>query len=186
MIISDPVALIGLVFLGIILIIIGFFLGSKIFKNEPFFRLGVIFAELILAVSVFLNPSLLVIIGLLFGAMIVFAIFLSSMFLGIETLFLGVPSLIVFTYSLFDRQNRLWLNIISACLFFTGIIVSQLELRKPISEMLGKLFPAFVFSLAIIGVFLIPTVFPQFEFVTQIAELVGTIIGLSFLVLRRP
>ncbi|MDH5266762.1 MAG: hypothetical protein OEW62_03685 [Candidatus Bathyarchaeota archaeon] len=182
---SDPVALTGLVFLGIILVIIGVFFGSKTFKNEPFFRLGVVFVELVLVMSVFLNPSLLLIIGSLFGVMIVFSIFLSSIFLGIETLLLGVPSLILFAYSLFDHQNRFWLNIISVCLFFLGIVVSQLELRKPISEMLGKLFPAFAFSLAIVGVFLIPAVFPQFEFVTQIAELAGTIIGLSFLVLRR-
>ncbi len=180
MILSDPVALIGLVFLGIILIVIVFSLGSKIFEDEPLFVLAAILAELSLAVLVLVNPWMLMLIGLLFGVVVIFSIFVSSVFLGIETLVLGVPSLVLFAYSLFDQQNRLWLNILSVSLFFAGLVVSQLELGKPLSEILGTLFPVFVFSLAIVGVFLIPTIFPQFELITQVAELAGTITGVLF------
>lgn len=180
MIVLDPVALFGLVFLGLVLMVIGFSLGSGMFEDEPLFVLAVILAELTAAVLVLVNPWILMLMGLLFGVIIISSTFISSMFLGIETLLLGVPGLLLFTYSLFDQQNHLWLNILSASLFFAGLIVSQLELSEVLSEILGNLFPLFIFSLAIVGVFLIPAFFPQFELITQVAELAGTIIGASF------
>jgi len=63
--------------------------------------------------------------------------------------------------------------------------MSQFELHEPLSEILGDTLIVFIFSLAIVGVFLIPKIFPQFELITQIAELIGTITGIILHILNR-
>jgi len=183
--IYDNLTLIGIIFFVFILVIIGVSIGSKVFEDQPWFALAVIISELCLALLAFENPWIFRAIAFLFGIMLVIATLLSSIFLGIETLLLGFPSLALFIYSFFVQKNHLWINILSACLFFVGLIVSQLELREPLSEILGDLFIVFIFSLAIVGVFLIPTIFPQFELITQIVELIGTITGIILYILGR-
>jgi len=90
--IYDNLTLIGIIFFVVILVIIGVSVGSKIFEDEPYFALAVIIGELFLALIAFRNPWIFGAIAFSFGIMLVIATLLSSIFLGIETLLLGLPS----------------------------------------------------------------------------------------------
>lgn len=180
MIPENPTYIIGLASLCILLILIGYTIGRSTFKGERgnIFVIVLILGEISFFFHALTNPWILIMIGSMTGFLLIVVIFGSSIFLGAATLFLGVPSIILFLYSFLNQNLSFWFYFINAGIFLIGLIVSLIEFHKPLEDMTGKLFPIFLFSFSIIGVFLIPNIFPQFETIAQIAEIIGIILGI--------
>ena len=174
---NDPQTIVGLVFLATSLMIITIFWASKVFKDEPYFQIGLIIGEISFIILVITNPYWLHIIGFIFALMIITLTFFSGMILSWQSVIIGLPSMVLFVYSFFFGHDTLWVSIVTSLIFASGLIWSLRETR-PAFEMLGRLFPVFAFSLAIVGVFLIPAVFPQADLFNGIAEIAGTMAGL--------
>jgi len=185
---NDPQIFVGLVFLATLLLTITVFWARKLFKEEPYFQIGFIVGEVSFVMLVIMNPWLLRIISFIFALMIVALTFFSAIILGWQTVILGIPSMVLFIYSFLFGQSVFWDDIAISLIFTLGLILSLRETR-PLFEMVGRLFPVFAFSLALIGVFLIPAVFPTIDLLNGIAEIVGTAAGLviySYFRAREP
>jgi len=133
--------------------------------------------EISFIILVIVNPEWLRHISFLFALLIVVLTFVSSVILSWQTIILGIPSMIFFLYSFLVGKGTLWVMIGTALIFTVGLVLNLREIEQSI-EMIGGLFPVFAFSLAIVGVFLIPNVFPQFDLLIGIAEITGTALGL--------
>jgi hypothetical protein len=179
---NDPQTIVGLVFLASLLLIITVFWVSKIFKDKPYFQIGLIFGEISFIMLVTMNPWWLHIISFVFALMIIVLTFLSGLILSRQTIMIGLPSIMLFVCSLFFGRGELWVAVLTSLVFVLGLVLSLREMQTGF-EMLGRLFPIFAFSLAIVGVFLIPTVFQQMDFLNGMAEIAGTAAG-SILCLR--
>lgn len=174
---NDPQIIVGLVFLAVLLMTITLFWAKEIFQGEPYFQMGLIIGEISFIILVIMNPWLLRVISFIFALMIVVVTFLSSIILSWQTVVLGVPSMVFFCYSLLFGKGALWIMAVTSLIFFVGLILNLRGTEHSV-KMLGRLFPAFAFSLAIVGVFLIPAVFPQMDLFNGLAEIMGTLGGL--------
>jgi len=181
---NDPQTIVGLVFLATSLMIITIFWASKVFKDEPYFQIGLIIGEMSFIILVMMNPWWLHVIGFIFALMIITLTFFSGIILSWQSVIIGLPSMVLFVYSFLFGHDTLWVSIVTSLIFALGLIWSLRETR-PAFEMLGRLFPVFAFSLAIVGVFLIPAVFPQVDLFNGIAEIAGIMVGLILYAMTR-
>ncbi len=168
---------VGLVFLAALLMIITIFWASKIFKDQPHFQIGLIIGEISFVILVMMNPWWLRIISSIFALTIIVLTFFSGLILSRQTAIIGLPSMMLFVYSFFYGRGELLIIALTGLIFALGLVLNLCE-TKPVIDMLGRLFPIFAFSLAMVGVFLIPTVFPQMDLFNGVAEITGTATGL--------
>ena len=174
---ADPQIIVGLAFLAALLMIITIFWALKVFEDEPYFQIGLIIGEICFIILVIMNPGWLRIISLMFALMIVAVTFVSGLILSRQTVIMGLPSMVLFIYSFLYGRGQLWITLLTSLVFAIGLILNLRE-TQPVFKMLGKSFPAFAFSLTVVGVFLIPAVFPQMDLFNGIAEIAGTGVGL--------
>jgi len=174
---NDPQIITGLVFLATLLMTITVFWARKVFKGYPFFQMGLIIGEISFIIFVIMNPWWLRIISFIFALMVVVLTFFSGLILSWQTVILGLPSMVFFIYSFLFGQNSFWIRIVTSLIFVIGLILNMRETEQSI-RMFGRLFPIFAFSLAIVGVFLIHSVFPEMDLFNGVAEIAGTIVGL--------
>jgi hypothetical protein len=174
---DDPQTIVGMIFLATLLIIITVFLASKIFKQEPYFQIGLIVGEISFIIIVILNPWWLRIISFVFALVIIALTFFSGIILSRQSVIIGLPSMTLFVYSLLFGRGELWIAVLTGLVFVLGLILSLREMQ-PGLDMLSKSFPLFAFSLAIVGVFLIPAVFQLMDFLNGVAEIAGSAAGL--------
>ena len=148
--------------------------SENIPKDRPIMIIGIY-----LVILTMVDPLWLMIV--IFALVLAGLIFLYSILLGWQTVILGVPSMFFFCYAFFFEQGATWVTVVTAIIFIVGFIVTFRESEdEDVFEVFGVRFSGFSFVLALLGVFVVPNFFPQFNLLVGIAEILGTATGLIF------